>query len=124
MTTTSPSSRDERGFVTAETAVVLPALVLLLAVVLSLVHAASVQSGALDAAGIGARTAARGDADAAVLAAARRVLPAGGSVDVRRGHGLVTVDVRVPLVQGSVLTHLLGALTVQARAAAVDESVP
>ena len=124
MIATRLHGRDERGFVTAETAVVLPALVLLLALVLSLVRAASVQSGALDAAGVAARTAARGEADAAVLAAAGRLLPAGGTVDVRRDHGLVTVQVRVPLVQGPVVTDLLGALTVEARAAAVDESVP
>ncbi len=123
MTSTRTPSRDERGFVTAETAVVLPALVLLLALVLSLVRAASVQAGALDAAGIAARTAARGEADAAVRAAARRVLPAGGTVDVWRDHALVSVRVRMPLVQGPVVTDLLGTLTVEARATAVDESL-
>ena len=123
--TRAPARRSaDPGFVTAETAVVLPALVLLLALVLALVRAAGLQAQALDAAGVAARTAARGEGDAAVVAAARRVLPVGGDVRVQRDHGLVTVRVRLSLAESSPLAAVLGGLAVTARAVSVDEAAP
>jgi Flp pilus assembly protein TadG len=112
------------GFVTAETAVVLPVLVVVTLCLLALVHAAGLRTVAQDAAAMGARTAARGEADARVRAAAARVAPAGGTVTVRRAGGLVIVDVRVDAGPAGPLGRLLGAWTVGARSVAADESAP
>lgn len=111
------------GYVTAETAVVLPALVLVLLAVLALARLASVQSVAQDGAALGARSAARGESDAAVRAAAHRVAPADADVLVERSAGLVTVVVRVPVAVPGVLGRSLGAVSVSAASVAADETV-
>jgi len=115
---------SDDGFVTAETAVLLPALVLVVAALLVIVHAASLQTMAQDAAALGARTAARGEADPQVRAAAHRVVAQDADVTVGRAGGLVTVDVRVPVAVGGPLGRLLGAVSVSARSVAADEAVP
>jgi hypothetical protein len=63
----------ERGSVTAELAVGMPVVVLLLVAVLTLVAASSAQLRAADAARAGARMVAIGEDEAAVLAAVARV---------------------------------------------------
>ena len=108
---------------TAETAVLLPALVLVVATLLVLVQAASLQTVAQDAAALGARTAARGEDDAQVQVAARQVVPPGADVLVRRAGGLVTVEVRLPVAVRGVLGQLLGQMSVTARSVAADEAV-
>jgi hypothetical protein len=75
------------GSATAEIAVALPALVLLLVVGLTAVAAVRTQLECLDAAREAARTAARGDPGEA---AGARVAPAGATVAVVR-HGDTTV---------------------------------
>jgi Flp pilus assembly protein TadG len=89
-----------RGSVTAEFAVLLPGLALLLAVVLSAGSAAAAQLRCIDAARSAARLAARHESPSAVVAAARSAGPAGASVQVARAAGLVRVQVRaeVPLL--------------------------
>jgi hypothetical protein len=79
--------------VTAELAVVLPALLLVLAVALSALGLAIDQVRCVDAAAAGARAAARGDSAAAVHAVAARSAPSGSSVATTVGGGLVTVTV-------------------------------
>jgi Flp pilus assembly protein TadG len=116
--------RRDEGFVTAETAVLLPALVLVVTALLVLVHAASLQTMAQDAAAMGARSAARGEDDAQVRAAALRVAASSADVTVRRAGGLVTVDVRVPVALDGPLGRLLGPVSVSARSVAADEAVP
>lgn len=83
----------ETGSVTAELAVALPALVLTLAAALWGVGAGSAQVRCLDAAREGARSAARGEPAAEVLAAARRAAPSGATIKVSRRDGLVHVAV-------------------------------
>ncbi len=80
--------------VTAELAVVLPALLLVLAVALSALGLAVDQVRCVDAAAAGARAAARGDSPAAVHAVAARSAPSGSSVATTVGGRLVTVTVR------------------------------
>ena len=89
--------------VTAEFAVVLPALLLVLAVALSALGLAVDQVRCVDAAAAGARAAARRDSTAAVHAVAARSAPSGSSVATTVRGGLVTVTVRAG-------PHLLGGL--------------
>ncbi|MET9157591.1 TadE family type IV pilus minor pilin [Streptomyces parvulus] len=86
-------SRSDGGFVTAETAVVLPVLVVFaMALVWGLLVVAA-QIQCVDAARTGARAAAREDPDEAVVAVAREAAPPGARVTVGRGAGLVRVVV-------------------------------
>ncbi|MEW2449085.1 TadE family type IV pilus minor pilin [Streptomyces parvulus] len=85
--------RSDGGFVTAETAVVLPVLVVFaMALVWGLLVVAA-QIQCVDAARTGARAAAREDSDDAVVAAARDAAPPGARVTVGRQTGLVRVVV-------------------------------
>jgi hypothetical protein len=103
--------------VTAETAVVLPALVLLAAMVIWGVVAAAGQIRCVDAARVGARAAARGDAEAAALAQA--AAPAGAVVRITRDAGVVRVTVEAPSPGpgrlGAALSVRLSASAVAAR---------
>ncbi|MDM7832285.1 TadE family type IV pilus minor pilin [Cellulomonas edaphi] len=81
----------ERGSVTAELAVGLPAVVLLLVVVLTVAAAGMAQLRCADGARAGARAAALGSQDAA--ADARRVAGDGAQVLVVRAGGWATVTV-------------------------------
>lgn len=82
-----------RGSVTAEFAVLLPGLVLLLAAVLAVSTAGVAQLRCIDAARSAARLAARHEPASAVLAAARRAAPEGAVVRVATSGDLVTVTV-------------------------------
>lgn len=83
----------ERGMVTAEFAVVLPAVVLVLALAVGALGLAWDQIRCVDAAGAGARAAARGDSAAAVTLVARRAAPAGAVLSVNLADDLVSVSV-------------------------------
>ncbi|MDH6124566.1 TadE family type IV pilus minor pilin [Kitasatospora sp. GP82] len=102
---------------TAETAVALPALVLLAAMLIWGVVAASAQIRCVDAARIGARAAARGDANAAELA--RAAAPSGAAVQVSQEDETMRVTVEAPCPGpgrlGSALTIRLSATAVAAR---------
>ncbi|MFE5814116.1 TadE family type IV pilus minor pilin [Streptomyces sp. NPDC056479] len=94
--------RSDRGFVTAESAVVLPVLVMFaMALVWGLlVMAAQIQC--VDAARTGARAAARQDPMEAVIEVARETAPRGASVTVdREGDEIhVVVVARPPVLRG------------------------
>jgi len=72
---------------------VLPAVVTMLAVVVSTGQVVTAQVRCIDAARAGARLAARGEGGAAVTAAARGLAPPGASVVVGSGGSRVTVTV-------------------------------
>src|SRR3954463_10428928 len=95
--------------VTAETAVVLPVLLVVLAGAIWVLASVAGQLRCVDAARVGARAAARGDAIAAVTAATSSVAPVGAQVRVVRSGDEVTVEVTA-VVQpfGSALSHLPG----------------
>lgn len=80
--------------VTAETAVVLPALILVLALSLGALRYGIDQVRCLDAARAGARAAARGDSPGAVADVVRRGAPPASEVTVESARGFVTVTVR------------------------------
>lgn len=88
-----------RGSVTAEFAVLMPGLVLLLAVVLAAGTAAAGHLRCVDAARSGARLAARHEAASTVVAGARQAGPAGSQVRISSGGDLVrvTVSAQLPL---------------------------
>ena len=83
--------------VTAETAVVLPVLLLVLAGAVAAVVVVGAQLRCVDAAREGARAAARGEPVAAVTEIVRRAAPAGAAVVVTRTGDEVRVDVRADL---------------------------
>lgn len=93
--TRSQGSRGSRGMVTAETATVLPFLVLMTLALVWMIGVGISQVRCLDAAREAARVAARGDGTAAAIAVATRVAPAGAQVEVHEQEGLVQVVVTV-----------------------------
>jgi Flp pilus assembly protein TadG len=109
--------------VTAETAVVLPALVLVVAVLLGLARVIGGELAVEDAAGVGARAAARGESAHQVTALAAQVAPPGAVVEVVRDAGLVTVRVSVETLPLGAVARLVPTVTVTATATALDESV-
>ncbi|MFH8407892.1 TadE family type IV pilus minor pilin [Streptomyces sp. NPDC018019] len=81
------------GYVTAETAVVIPVLVVFTGALLWGLMAACAQIQCVDAARAGARAAARSEPSAAVDAAARGAAPRGARVALSREGDLVRVRV-------------------------------
>ena len=118
MRSPSPAEREgrtgERGSVTAEFAVALPAIVLVLAACLSALQLAGLQLRLTDAATAAVRQLARGDPDAARALAARLV--PGASLDVGSRGDLDCVTLGAP---GS---GVLAAVTVTAAACALREA--
>jgi len=108
---------DDRGSVTAELAVGLPAVVLVLVMVLVVASTAIAQTRCSDGARAGARAAALGEDDATVVAVARRVSGAGAQVGVTHDDGWVTVQVDAAVGLGG----RLGPIRVQADAVARAE---
>lgn len=82
------------GFATAEFAVALPAVILVVAAMTGLLQAMLIHHRAMHAAGVGARVAARGESPAQVHAAVGRTGPAGASTSIRDSGDLVSVTVR------------------------------
>jgi hypothetical protein len=78
---------------TAEFAVVLPAVVLVLALSLGALGLAWDQIRCVDAARAGARAASRGDSAEAVILVAGRAAPSGAEVSIGEARGLVRVSV-------------------------------
>lgn len=91
----SPHARRDAGMVTAELVVVLPAIVLAVLFGLAAVSAMTTRMRCADAAAVGARLAARGESAADVVAATRRVAPAGAEVRLQTTPTTVEVTVRV-----------------------------
>lgn len=84
----------EAGFATAEFAVALPAVVLVLAMMIGGLSAMLLHHQALHAAGVGARLAARGESSRTVTEAVARTAPDGADITQRRDGRFVTVTVR------------------------------
>jgi TadE-like protein len=112
------SRRRDGGMATAELAVVLPTLVLVVAAGLTMVSVVLAQVRCVDAAREAARAAARGEPPNVVRSAAARAAPAAARVEVGGGaeEVRVTVSARAGRVGG-----LLPALRVSASAVALRE---
>jgi hypothetical protein len=113
--------KADRGSVTAETAVVLPVLVIVLGMVLWGVGAAGAQLRCIDAARAGARAYARGEDPAAARLAVDQAAPRGATLVVRRSGELVEVRVRAPVHPPGALQRMLPTLEVSAVAVAAVE---
>jgi Flp pilus assembly protein TadG len=110
--------RDERGMVTAETAVVLPVLLLVLAGAVAAVTVVGAQLRCVDAAREAARAAARGEAAAAVSRIAAQTAPPGAVTTV----AVAGDDVRVTVsAEVAPLGPVPLRVTVSATAVAVRE---
>lgn len=89
--------RREGGYATAEFALTLPAVILVLTFCLAVLGAAGLQLRAEDAARAAAREAAIGSSDSQVSAVVAQVAGESASVSVSRGAEFVTAVVRVPV---------------------------
>lgn len=107
----------EAGAVTAEAALVLPALVGVLALALAGLRLGLDELRCLDGATAAARLAARGEPDALVVAEARRLAPQGARVALAADGPLVVVTVagRAPALLAGLGAGVEPAATVRAR---------
>ncbi|MFJ1868173.1 TadE family type IV pilus minor pilin [Streptomyces sp. NPDC088097] len=112
----NPRGSGDRGYVTAEAAVVIPALVLFAALLVWALMAAAAQIRCVDAARAGARAVARSESVEAARAAAREAAPPGAEVELERSGDLWRVRVVAPAPGPDGLPVRLGA-----RAAALAE---
>lgn len=120
-----PAGRSgDRGAVTAETAVVLPVLVVVLLLAVWVLACVAAQLQCVDAARIAAREAARGEPATAVAASARQAAPSGAVIEVRRVGDRVEVIVRARVRPFGMVLRALPATPVAARAVAVLEQPP
>ncbi|MBP0935491.1 pilus assembly protein [Streptomyces goshikiensis] len=102
----------DRGYVTAEAALVIPALVLLAALLVWALMAAAAQIRCVDAARAGARAAARSEPGDTAVAAAKAAAPPGAEVALERSGDLWRVRVTAPPPGPRGLPVRLGALAV------------
>lgn len=109
---------------TAEMAMALPALAVILALAIWLVAAAAAQIRVIDAARDGARAAARGETDVVALAAARAAAPPGADVTVAREGDHIVVVVRARVGPGSGPLSRIPAPVAAATAQAQLEGAP
>jgi Flp pilus assembly protein TadG len=113
--------RGDSGSVTAELALALPTLMLVVAVGIWMQSAVALQARCLDAARAGARAAARGDPDGTIRAALAPSLPSGAGVAVIHAGSQVTVTVRVALPVPAGLSSLVSAPAISSSATAITE---
>lgn len=112
------------GYVTAELAMALPTLLLILVASLYALSAQSLSGRCADASRAGARDLTRGDDGATVVRRVRAALPAGSTATVRREPGLIGLDVSAALPVPRPLRGMLADRRISARAMAADESHP
>jgi hypothetical protein len=115
---TDSTDSSAAGFATAEAAVAIPALMVVLGLAVGVVVSVGAQLRCVDAARVGARVAARGDGDAAVRSAASAAAPAGARVTVRRRGDQVEVEVTADVTA----SRLIPTVHVGARAVAESEA--
>lgn len=114
----------DAGYVTAETAIVLPVLAILVATALWAIAVAGAQLRCVDAARDGARAAARGESETAVMVAARATAPQGASIDIARDGSQIVVTVQVRVGPTSGVLASIPAPVVGASAVAESEAGP
>ncbi|KLL12330.1 hypothetical protein BL254_02700 [Protofrankia sp. BMG5.30] len=97
---------SDGGQATAELAVAIPSLILVLLIAIWVVSAVSVQARCAEAARIGARAAARGETDEMVRTWAGRAAPQGSTISVSHAMDSVIVQVRFQARATGVLAGL------------------
>ncbi len=113
--------RGDRGSITAETAVVLPLLVLLFVTALWGLLLVTAQLGVVDAARSGARAAARGEADAQIHDRVTQALGGPAEVQVTRGDSVVVTVRRRVVPPWTGLRRFWPGVVLHARAVTVPE---
>lgn len=113
---------EDRGSVTAEAAVAIPALVVFALSLVWALTAASAQIQCVDAARAGARAAARSEPRAAAVAAARSAAPEDARVTLGRSGGLWRVRVEAPTPGPGALALTLAAEAVASAEETLDGS--
>lgn len=88
---------NDRGSVTAEIAVALPALTLMLGLALGAVDAAATQVACVDSARVGARALARGEEPPRVRELVQQTAPPAAEVVLRTEAAHARVEVRAPV---------------------------
>jgi hypothetical protein len=114
--------RDDRGAVTAETAVTIPSLIVLVVIFVWIILVVTAQMRVVDAARAGARAAARGESVVASIAIAKQAAPPGATADITQTGTDLRVAVRVE-VQPPGGIPLLPSISVDAVAYAAAEDV-
>ena len=116
-----PPRPGDAGMVTAELALAVPTLLLLLSICVGVVTLVAARVRCIDAAAVGARLTARGEATETVRAQVHAIAP-GATVTVHRlSSGFIDVGVRQRL-RLPVIGGLLPALTVAEHVAVPDEA--
>jgi hypothetical protein len=110
------------GYATAEAAVALPALLVVLALAIGVLVSVGDQLRCVDAARVGARVASRGDGDGAAAEAARRAAPAGAQVRITHRGDQVEVTVTDDVRPFGPALRMLPSVAVGARATAQVEA--
>ncbi len=110
-----------RGSATAETAVLLPVLLVVLAAAVWVLSCLAAQLKCVDAARAAARAAARGDAPADVRGVGEQLAPSGAAVSVSTGDRTVHVLVHAEVRPFGQVLRVLPAVTVSGRATAAVE---
>ena len=113
-----------RGSVTAETAVVLPVLLVVLAAAVGVLACVAAQLKCVDAARAAARVAARGDGASEVRATGQRLAPADARVSLRADGETVEVVVSAQVRPFGGVLGVLPAVPVSGRAVAAVEPEP
>ena len=116
--------RRDAGMVTAETAILLPALAMLLAGLLWVLAAVVGELRCIDAAREADRLAARGDPTSQAVAVGRELSPAGARVAISRRNGRVIATVRARQAPFGGWAGRLTAVPLRAVATAADETRP
>ena len=117
----APPGRRERGVATAEVAVALPALVVLVAAGMTMVSVLMAQLRCVDAAREAARAAARGEDAAVVRSLAQRSGPKDSAMQMTAGQQEIEVTVSA---DADSVVGLLPAIHVEATAVALREPEP
>lgn len=113
--------RSDRGSVTAETAVVLPVLLIVLAAAVGVLASVAAQLRCIDAARAAARVAARGDDPAVVRMTAERLAPPDARVMIDTTGDVVEVRVSAEVRPFGSALGGLGSVDVSGRAVASVE---
>jgi len=116
-------ARGQRGYVTAETAVVLPVLLIVLTMAVWVLACVSAQLRCTDAAAMAARAAARGESTAEAVSAGHLVAPEGAEIQVRVSGDQVHVQVQTEVRPFGAALQGLPGFSVHARAVAAREDV-
>lgn len=115
-------SRDSRGMVTVETAVVIPVLIVLTLLLAWIVSLGIAQVRLVDAAREAARMTARGDSEAKATEMAERIAPDGSEVEIDSADGVAEVRVELVIRPDLPLVGRIGAVDLDATASSVAEA--